>query len=82
MLRFSVDSALTYKCTETTAEDWEDMPENTAKLIIELQAHQKAVSEHLKQESEAETTKALREYTQGRFDKNEENLETHKDDTD
>ena len=22
MLRFSVDSALTYKCTETTAEDW------------------------------------------------------------
>ena len=56
MLRFSVDSALTYKCTETTAEDWEDMPENTAKLIIELQAHQKAVADHLKTESEAETT--------------------------
>ena len=35
-LRFSVDSALTYKCSESQAEDWLDTPEITAKLIIEL----------------------------------------------
>ena len=46
-LRFSVDSALDYQCTESTADDWIDSHETTAKLIIELQRHAKAVAEHL-----------------------------------
>lgn len=47
MLRFSMDSALSYRCTDTSAEDWQDTPEMMAKLIIELQAHAKAVANHL-----------------------------------
>ena len=57
------------------------MPEYTAKLIVELQAHQKAVADHLATESKNETTKDLRKYAEERFDKNEENLDEHKTDT-
>ena len=46
-LRFSVDSALEYTCTESQADDWLDTPELTAKLIIELQRHARAVTDHL-----------------------------------
>jgi len=46
-MRFSVDSALTYKCTESAVDDWLETPEIMAKLVIELQRHAKAVAEHL-----------------------------------
>ena len=51
-----MDSALEYKCSESTPDDWLDTPEMTAKLIIELQGHAKAVAEHLKIVSKAELT--------------------------
>ena len=31
---FDVDSALEYKCSETTVEDWQDTCETTAEMII------------------------------------------------
>ena len=66
-LRFSVDSALEYKCSESTADDWMDTPELTAKMIIELQRHAKAVAEHLAIVNKAELTSSLRDYTEKRF---------------
>ena len=77
-LRFSVDSALTYTCTESQAEDWIDFPEKPVQLIVELQQHVKAISEHLKADSLLETVSSVRGYTEERFDKNELNHETHK----
>lgn len=82
MIRFSIDSALTYKCTETTVDDWQDTSENTAKLILELQGHAKAVANHLADSSTSELTSSLRKYTETRLEKSEENLEEHKSDTD
>ena len=73
-----MDSALDYQCTESTADDWIDTHETTAKLIIELQRHAKAVAEHLRIVNKAELTASLREYTEKRFDENEENVETLK----
>ena len=66
-LRFSVDSALEYKCTESSAEDWLETPEITAKLIIELQRQAQAVTDHLNVVNKAELTKDLRAYTENRF---------------
>ena len=67
-LRFSVDNALEYKCTESSAEDWLETPEITAKLIIELQRQAEAVTDHLNVVNKAELTKDLRVYTENRFD--------------
>ena len=39
ILGFSVDSALTYNCTETEADDWLEIPAIIARLIVELQRH-------------------------------------------
>ena len=37
ILRFSVDSALEYKCSESTVEDWVDVyPETIPSLIVQL----------------------------------------------
>ena len=77
-LRFSVDSALTYTCTESQAEDWIDFPEKPVQLIVELQRHVKAINEHLKAESLLETVASIRGYTEERFDKNELNHENQK----
>ena len=76
-LRFSVDSALSYQCTESTADDWIDTHETTAKLIIELQRHAKAVAEHLKIVNKAELTAHLREYAEKRFDVSAVRYQTH-----
>ena len=38
-LRFTVTSATSYQCTEPVIDDWMETPEQTAKLIIELQKH-------------------------------------------
>ena len=77
-LRFSVESALTYTCTESSADDWIDFPEKPVQLIVELQRHVKAINEHLKAESLLETVASCRSYTEDRFDRNELNHENHK----
>ena len=82
MIRFSLDSALTYKCTETTADDWQDTPENTAKTILELQGHAKAVAGHLAVASAMEDTSALRKALEERFDTNEDEIHSFKTETD
>ena len=46
-LAFTHDDALSYKCSESTVEDWLDTPDITPKLIVELQRHAKVVAEHL-----------------------------------
>ena len=66
-LRFQCESALEYKCTETTADQWIETPELTAKLIIELQRHAEIVSKHLNVVSKAETTLSLRGFAEERF---------------
>lgn len=35
-MQFQVDSGTIYKCSETSADEWLETPERTAKLIIEL----------------------------------------------
>lgn len=76
-LRFSVDSALEYKCSETTAEEWLETPELTAKLIIELQRHAQIVSKHLGVVHAAETTESVRTYTEARFTVSSCSLPSH-----
>ena len=65
---FEVDSALTYKCSDSTVDDWQDSCLSSAQLIIELQRHAKKVAEHLTYLNTLETTKDLRDYTLNRFD--------------
>ena len=49
ILRFSVDSALEYTCSESTADDWTDVyPETIPTLIVQLQRHAKAACQHMK----------------------------------
>mmetsp|Transcript_10799 Transcript_10799/g.14535 ORF Transcript_10799/g.14535 Transcript_10799/m.14535 type:complete len:82 (+) Transcript_10799:31-276(+) len=81
MLRKSVDNASAFTCTETTAEDWLDTPELPAKMIIELQRHAEAVSRHLHTQSAAETTEALRGFTEDRLGKNNKKLDQHENST-
>ena len=66
-LRFSVDSAMEYKCSESTVDDWLDMPQITPKLIIELQRHAKAVADHLRLKDTLETTADLRQMCEKLF---------------
>jgi hypothetical protein len=47
LLAFTVDSALDYTGSQSTIEDWDNCPEILTKLIIELQAHQKATCDYL-----------------------------------
>ena len=65
---FDIDSALEYKCSETTVDDWQDTCETSAEMIIQLQRHAKKVADHLQVLSTYETTKDLRAYTMNRFD--------------
>ena len=42
-LKFSVNSALEYTCSESTADDWVDAyPEAVPKIIVQLQRHAQA----------------------------------------
>ena len=66
-MRFSVETATEYKCSESTVDDWLDMPEITPKLIIELQRHAKAVAEHLRYKETLETTADLRSMCEKNF---------------
>ena len=67
IFRFSVDTATEYKCSESTVDDWLDMPEITPKLIIELQRHAKAVADHLRYKDTLETTADLRSMCEKNF---------------
>ena len=67
-LRFSVDSALEYTCSESTVDDWLDVyPEAIPKSIVQLQRHAKAACQHMSKRSKEETTASLRTYTEQRF---------------
>ena len=81
LLRFSVDSALTYTCTESQVDDWVDTHTTTAKLIIQLQRHAEAVAKHLSVVNKAETTKDLRQGIEEELNKGEQALEEHKRET-
>ena len=47
LYEFDLDSALEYKCSESTVDDWESENEAVARYIIELQRHAKKVADHL-----------------------------------
>ena len=63
----SCDSAATFRCTQTSADDWLDTPELQAKMIIELQQHADAVARHLQTMIAQETTQSLRGFTEDNF---------------
>jgi len=48
ILRFSVDSALEYKCSQSIVDDWVDVyPETIPSLIVQLLRHGKAACQHM-----------------------------------
>ena len=65
LLKFSVNSAFEYTCSEPKVEDWIDFhPEVVPRLIVQLQGHAKAACQHMKKRSKEETTESLRTYTE------------------
>ena len=74
MLKFNVKSALEYTGTESTSDDWLEIPEVVPKTIIELQRHAKKVTEHLQQKETLETTADLRDFTEKNFKANEKTI--------
>ena len=65
--QISCENVESFQYTETTVDDWEDLPELPAKLIIELQRFSEAVVKDITAENDIETTASLRSYTEDRF---------------
>ena len=80
-LAFTHDDALSYKCSESTFEDWLDSPDITPKLIVELQCHAKVVAEHLAVKELLETTSSVREFTEAHINSSDNVIKLFKSQT-
>ena len=64
-MKFSVNSALEYSCSESTVDEWVDVyPEAIPRSIVQLQRHAKAACQHMNKRSKEETTASLRTYSE------------------
>jgi len=78
-LQMTIASPLEFYCPETEAEDWDNVPETSAKIILYLKKHQEAVVQYLNQQLKLEQTKALRAYCEDRMTEADKRVTTFQD---
>ena len=67
IFEFRVDDCLEFKPEESTADEWEEVPESIVKSIWQLWQQSKTTSEYLKERSKEEVTASLRTYAEARM---------------
>jgi hypothetical protein len=68
----TISSPLEFHCPTTEAEDWDNVPETSAQIILYLQKHQESVVGYLNERTKDETTKKLRSYCENRMTESDE----------
>ena len=56
----TIENPLEWHCPETEAEDWDNVPETSAQVILYLQKHQQSMVGYLNERLKDETTESLR----------------------
>ena len=56
----SIPDPLSWNCPESSAEDWDNVPEMAVQIILYLEKHGKALTEYVKLTSKNESTYELR----------------------
>jgi hypothetical protein len=59
-MTMSIPDPLSWNCPESSAEDWDNVPEMAVQIILYLEKHGKALTEYVKLTSKNESTYELR----------------------
>jgi hypothetical protein len=59
-MTLSIPDPLSWNCPESSAEDWDNVPEMAVQIILYLEKHGKALTEYIKLTAKNESTFELR----------------------
>ena len=60
----AITDVLEWDCPETAVEDWDNVPETSAQLLLYLQKHSHAIVKYLQRIDVLESTASLRKFTE------------------